>query len=277
MIGGKRGIKYPWAYMLLGQLVAVSFSTALFLVALSLRPRIRRISTIRAATVLIVLLVAMFFVERVPKVVGTQKFLPELLVIHGVLLYPLFMPSQVSTQTDKRRVGLQGIEYLAYASLAAFAAYIHKVNTDSLLASLQGSSLWHGIQKTIYSHPAQGSISFDVIFVLVTLFCWFFTTGSWMTLGLKSVALAGAAFGTWVSYTGVNWALVASVFPILGLGVIGLSTFALNRVRSANEVKRKAFMEKIGVIEDNVIPGTDKVPPTYAPRRTLVGFWHPYW
>lgn len=262
--------------MLLGQLVAISFSTSLFLVALSLRPRVRQISANRAAILVVPLLGAIVTIYRSPSLVNTEEFMLNLLAMHGLLLLPLFVPAKASN-APSAETGMARIEYPIYAALVGAAGLIHKLNTDSFFSSLKDQSAFVTARQAMYSHPAQGSISFDVIWVLITLFCWFFSTGSWTTLGLKSVGLAGAAFTTWIRHTGINWTFVASVAPILGLGSVGIAIFALNRLRARNEVKRKVFMEKIGVVEENVVPGTDKSPPSFAPRRTLAGFWHPYW
>lgn len=275
MAGGKRGIKHPWAYMLLGQLVAISFSTSLFVVALSLHPRTHAISSKRAAMLLVPLLGAMFTIVRNQSLAGKDGFMTNLLAMHGLLLVPLFVSSRPRPASG--RTGLSLVEYQGYAALIGSAMVVHKLNVDAFSSVLGGRKPWAMLHRTVLSHPAQSSISFDVIWVIVTLLCWYFTSGSWTTLGLKALFLGAAAFGGWVSYTGVNWPLVASIIPIGGLASVGIILFAFGRLKGRNEQRRKAFMEKIGVIEENVIPGTDKKPPSYAPRRTLVGFWHPYW
>jgi len=70
---------------------------------------------------------------------------------------------------------------------------------------------------------------------------------------------------------------VLSIVPIVGLVVYGVITMALGQVRGKNDAKRKAALQSLGITEESVIPGTDKVPPSFAPRRTVVGFWHPFW
>ena len=279
MPGAKRGIKYPWAYMLLGQLVAVSFSTGLFITALSVRPRTRQITNDRVWLLLSPLFGAMFTIYRHPDVVGTNGFMPNLLAMHALLLLPLFFsPKTIPNLPESQGpVGLTLAETVGYLGLSTTAFAIHKLNLDSFAKSLGRRPLLQTLGRTIFVHPAQGSISFDVIFVLLTLAFWFLTTGSWTSLFFKSVVLGTGVAGAWISKTGVNWTLVMSIVPIGLLLSVGISGLLLGQLRKNNEVKRKALLEKMGIVEENVIPGTDKTPPSYAPRRIIVGFWHPYW
>jgi alpha-1,2-mannosyltransferase len=217
----------------------------------------------------------MITIARNPGLAGRDGFMTNLLAMHGLLLVPLFISSRPHAAAERN--GFSSVEYLGYALLAGSAAIVHKLNLDAFTAILGKSRPLATLHRTILSHPAQSSISFDVIWVFITLVCWYFTVGSWKILAFKAVVLGAATFGGWVSYTGVNWPLVASIVPIGGLASVGIIIFALGRLKARNEKRRKAFMEKIGVIEENVIPGTDKTPPSFAPRRLLVGFWHPYW
>jgi alpha-1,2-mannosyltransferase len=281
MTGAKRGIKHPWAYMLLGQLVAVSFSTGLFITASTLRPRSRQIDKRRIWLLLVPLAGAMATIYRQPSVVGTSKFMPNLLAMHGLLLLPLFFSPRATTPPPTPAAqtvhGLTRAEIFIYTVLGCAAALIHKVSFDAFEETLGSKPFFKSLWYLIFSHPAQGSISFDVISVIVTLFFWGLTTGSWTSLFLKSAVLAICSAAMWISETGVNWTLVASIVPIGGLASFGVLSIALGRLRKNNEVKRKELLDKMGIIEENVVPGTDKKPPAYAPRRTVVGFWHPYW
>lgn len=264
--------------MLLGQLVAVSFSTALFVTALSVRPRTRSIASDRVWLILLPLLGAMVTVYRNSKVVNTEGFMPNLLLMHGLLLAPLFFSPRVTTAAETAHVAAYNIgEVVGYGMLATAASIVNKINVDAFTATPGSQPTFQTLWKTIFTHPAQSSISFDVLSTLVIICLWLLTTGSWTTLALKTSFLVIGAGAAWISRTGVNWGLVASIVPIGLLASVGFAGLALGRLRKNNEVKRKALLEKMGIIEENVVPGTEKKPPSFAPRRTVIGFWHPYW
>ena len=314
--------------MLLGQLVAISFATALFFTAMSLRPRARPILTGRVPILLAALLGALVTVYRNPHVVGTDDFMPNLLAMHGLILVPLFvyarpapipLPSAptkldkiieaaeaaedavkaqrrgaakpkppavaatVSTRTprpqDKEETvtSLSGIEKISYALLVISAIYIHRINSGPFFAALGRQPLFRTLYTITLSHPAQSSISLDVYWTMFTILCLFLTSGSTILIVLKLILTLGAGTAAFVNHVGVNWTLVSSIIPIVILSSLGTVQLVLTRGRTRNEKRRKVVLEALGIIEENVVPGTDKVPPKYAPRRTVVGCWHPYW
>lgn len=313
--------------MLLGQLVAISFATALFFTALSLRPRTRPILTGRVPLLLVPLLGAMVTIYRNPHVVNTSGFMPNLLTMHGLLLVPLFIYSRPAltplpsapTKLDKiiaaaeaaedaaqqqdgtaksptpvlsvpisdpiprpqveEKVvtSLSATEKLSYVLLVASAIYIHGLSSTAFFATPGSKSLFTSMYITTLSHPAQSSISTDVYLSFFTILALFFTSGSTLSIIFKLFVTFGLSLAAFTSYVGVNWTLVSSIIPIVILSSLGAILIVLSRGRTRNESRRKAMMEGLGIIEENVVPGTDKAPPKYAPRRTVVGFWHPYW
>jgi hypothetical protein len=314
--------------MLLGQLVAISFATALFFTALSLRPRTRRIRIGNDRFLIFPLVAAMVTIYRNPHVVNTDGFLPNLLTMHGLLLVPLFVharPTQTSslnaptelneviqpdgaaeeapnTKPDSRAAPgapqvaaplsvpttrpqqqdevvskLSDLEKTSYVILVAFAVYIHVLNSGPFFAALGKKPLFKTLYHIILSHPAQSSISFDVYWTIFTVLCLFLTSGSPVSIIAKLILTLGLGAAALVNHVGVNWTLVSSIIPIAILTSLGVFQLVLSRGRTRNEKRRKAVLEGLSIIEENVVPGTDKVPPKYAPRRTVVGFWHPYW
>ncbi|WVQ98028.1 hypothetical protein IAU59_005149 [Kwoniella sp. CBS 9459] len=271
---GRRGIKYPYAYMLLGQLVAISVSTALFLVALSLHPRIH--ATPRTCPIYIAfpLLMAFLPIYLLPKHVGTDKFMNSLLWLHGALLLPLTSSSTDDIAANaKIRVPFTAL----YGMLIGAAAWIHKPATEQFFASLRpGQSASATLYKTVFSHPAQGSISFDVIWVGIILISWFVLSGPTFLRVIKGSAVV-LVFGTAVArYTGVNWGLLASIIPILVLFGFGSTALALQRLRAKNLIKRKELLEKMGMPEETLVQGTTDKAPQVTGKKVVVGFWHPY-
>ncbi|KAK8847360.1 hypothetical protein IAR55_005217 [Kwoniella newhampshirensis] len=271
---GRRGIKYPYAYMLLGQLVAISVATALFLVAMSLHPRIR--SEPRSAPLHVAFPLTMAFIPiyLLPQHVGTDKFMTSLLWLHGALLLPLTTPP-VGQHSESQR-GTIAFPAL-YALLAGIAAAIHGNATKILLQSLpQNQPLLPKLLKTIFSHPAQASISLDVIWVFAILVSWFVISGPVLFRIVKGTAVASIAGVIVARYTGVNWGLLASVVPVMALLGIGWGMMSLQKVRTRNGVKRKNLLESMGMPEEAMVMGTDSEPPSKTGKKLMVGFWHPY-
>ncbi|WRT64804.1 uncharacterized protein IL334_001739 [Kwoniella shivajii] len=271
---GRRGIKYPYAYMLLGQLVAISVSTGLFLVAIYLHPRIR--STPRKFPVYIAFPLLMSFIPiyLLPRHVNSDRFMNSLLWLHGALLLPLTSSSSSDIAENAKATVPSS---LLYQMLIAVAAAIHYPATARLLASLPaGQPLHVKLYKAIFVHPAQSSISLDVIWVAIILASWFILSGSITARVIKST-IAGAASATVIArWTGVNWGLIASVFPILLLFGAGTAVLALQRMRSRNVVRRKELLEKMNMPENSVVPGTANQAPKMSGQKLVVGFWHPY-
>lgn len=275
MPAGRRGIKHPWAYMLLGQLVAVSFSTALFYTACSLRPRQHTLDRKRLQQLLVPLGLAVLTILYTPRVVGTDRFMPNLLTMHLALLVPLAIRPKLAVdtppETEEQRSHI--------SSLFVLAAMVLHMSTMPLFPQ-DLPSYTDGLKRLydiILLHPAQSSISLDVIWSVICIACWFFTAGSLGAIVLKSTLFVATIVGLWVRHTGVNWTLAFSIIPIVGLFAFSVITMALSQTRGKNDAKRKVALQKLGIVEENVVPGTDKKPPSFAPRRTVIGFWHPFW
>ncbi|CAO3696477.1 unnamed protein product [Umbelopsis ramanniana] len=159
----RRNIPFPWAYMLLGQVVAISFAACLFfavMAALPLRaagniqfnaPVTAFCSAIGIATVLIS-----------PYVATSSAFMPNLLAMHAVLVVPLVLPERLlRPYTSRQPLALAAI-YL-FAAGANFANFLQQV--IALLATSESKNLIQLMVKVLYSHPAQSSIGWDIICV----------------------------------------------------------------------------------------------------------------
>ncbi|WWD21459.1 hypothetical protein CI109_105944 [Kwoniella shandongensis] len=272
----RRGIKYPYAYMLLGQLVAISVATALFLVAMSLHPRIN--AGPRSAPLYIAFPLAMAFVPiyLLPKHAGTDKFMSSLLWLHGALLLPLTTPPIGDNASTGRQIGFIPFPAL-YTVLTGIAISIHAQATTTFLHSLpKHQAVIPRLIKTIFSHPAQASISLDVIWVFAILISWFVLSGPTYLRLVKGAVVAACAGVGVARYTGVNWGLIASVVPILILLSIGWGMMTLQSIRTKNGVKRKELLAKMGLPEEEMVMGTESKPPSKTGKRLVVGFWHPY-
>lgn len=266
--------------MLLGMLVAISVSTSLFITAVLLHPP-RSDSPKRAPPRLWICLAhAMLTVYLLPRWVNTDGFLGNLLAMHGLLGVPLLLPlKRTAINGAEPAESSLSIPFPAlYALLVAAAAAIHLPATTRLVKSLPlHRHLPTQLLRTMLAHPAQTSISMDVLWVFATVLFWFVTSGSTVSIVLKVVVLVGAGLAVASTQANINWALVGSVMPIVILLSIGLAYMSIQRIRTRNAERRKVVLDGLGIIEDGVVPGTKDKPPSKAGKKVVVGFWHPYW
>lgn len=269
----RRGIKYPVVYMILGQLVAISVAIALFLTAVYLHepiPNRKPKAPLMLCFMLISAQVAMFIL---PELADQPAFVCVLGFIHAAVVIPLFfIPTNGKNESGSLPFG--GL----FALLIVLAAVIHTFTTVRVLDMLPAAKwLPKFLSKIVLSHPAQASVSLDVVWVAITFFAWWVVKGSMPSIIAKVSAIAAAGAVGAARYLGVNWYLIGSFLPILVLLGVAAAAYGLSTVRSRNDDKRAALLEKLGIKEYGVIPGTDTEPPAMAKKRTIVGFWHPYW
>ena len=266
--------------MLLGQLVAISVALALFLTALSLRPATRPTPSCPPSLYL-PLFAAMGTILAVPTYVQTDSFLANLLWMHGLLLVPLISWTSTTESTSKvaatkRRFNIRPATL--YTALSGLAIVIHGMNARAVIyTATPNTSTLRQLYNTIFSHSAQASISLDVVWVAIILAFWWMTTGSLIAVVFKIATLTSAAGVGVLAFTGVNWKVVASIIPILLLLTFGLVQLGLNQLRKRNIKRRKALLDKLKIMDNEVIPGTDRRPPTKSSVITMVGFFHPFW
>ncbi|KAI9025234.1 hypothetical protein CLU79DRAFT_744664 [Phycomyces nitens] len=175
--GTRRKIPYAWAFMLLGQVVAISVATALFFAVLYVNPVATpgqpsgKLSVVLLASVL----GGIITVVLSPFVAETSQFMPTLLVMHALLIIPLvYKPS-----SDVKR---EGGDLLS--SVLTMATYLISTGANLILycqqwfeaiVSLPPKStlldILRQLSATFFSHPAQSSISSDIL--CVNLICMF--------------------------------------------------------------------------------------------------------
>ncbi|EAL18406.1 hypothetical protein CNBJ3290 [Cryptococcus deneoformans B-3501A] len=271
---GRRGITYPYAYMLLGQLVAMSVATSLFLVALSLHPRIHpspRTIPLYIALPLVMAFVPIYFL---PQDVGTGRFMKMLLWLHGALFLVLTSPPASGEDVASRKGVSPSFLNTVFIALAGV---IHIPATIRLITAIPtGQSLTSYLYTTLFSHPAQSSISLDVVWVFLILSIWSVLSGSSLSRFLKSTFFLSGLGLALVNYTGINWGLVASIVPMLLLLSVGGCALYINSLRKTNALKRATLLEKMGMPDNVLIHGTTTTPPYMSTKKTIVGFWHPY-
>ncbi|KAL1406231.1 asparagine-linked glycosylation protein [Vanrija albida] len=269
-----RGIKYPLAYMIFGQLVAISVAIALFLTAVFMHPPLEPVRKPKATFPLwSTLLAALGVMYVMPQYANTPAFVYARGAIHGAVVLPLLV---IPKSTVKAALALP---YKVFIPLVlALAGVIHWDNTKRVIDNLPATetSWYEYLGWTIVSHPAQGSVSLDVIWVGITFILWFICYGPTYAVMLKT-ALAIIVGGVAAArYLGVNWLFIASLVPIAGLLAFAGAAVLLSKAQTGNAAKRAAILGQIGVVEHGVIPGTTTQPPRMAKKRTVVGFWHPF-
>ncbi|KAF2493289.1 hypothetical protein BU16DRAFT_619630 [Lophium mytilinum] len=166
--GFSRRIPHLWAYMLLGQVVAISFATNLFFVAVSLNPvstgggspRNRERWTPPLSVLLIPLLATFVSTGLIPSSVSKPYFMYILLLPHFALfvppiLYNIVPPSWGTTHTTLKAVG----QYYE-------RVYSLLVMLSIVFVALASRPAWGGISAALYEHPAVSSVGWDVIL------CW---------------------------------------------------------------------------------------------------------
>ncbi|KAK4703683.1 hypothetical protein P7C70_g2530, partial [Phenoliferia sp. Uapishka_3] len=182
-----RNVKRPWAFMLLGQFVAISVAQNLFTAAHSLSTPGRTLQTKPQGRTLAVplpngsattagpswllcgcVLTSLITVALTPLTTSQPTFLPNLLVMHVLLLLPL-VPSLQSSAGPK----------IAYSDLylgTSFISLLLRLPTYyQLLPALSITALLgvgRGTMKTLFEHPAQSSIGYDIVFATLSFAVW---------------------------------------------------------------------------------------------------------
>lgn len=174
-IGSRRHIPFAWAYMLLGQVVAISTSSALFFAVVLAYKKTDRASLPSPIVLLVCVWVGMATVVASPFVADTIWFMPNLLVMHGVLIIPLFerCTGKFKLGHTQRSVAITAI----YITAAACSFAITLQHWFTCLRSITDedqslSSLPWLLIATFFRHPAQSSISSDVVAVDILCCLW---------------------------------------------------------------------------------------------------------
>ncbi|KDQ51370.1 hypothetical protein JAAARDRAFT_41220 [Jaapia argillacea MUCL 33604] len=170
--GHKYGVKHVWAYMLLGQVVAISVASNLFYLALLGAMQGRRpLHSPRASPLLWISVLLSLATVGMSPYTSDKTFLPNLLTMHALLVIPLaFSPLHFPAYS---------IRVSTLASLVTVMALgLHLRTTLFALLSLPSPSRQSPLDflvsawEVLHSHPAQSSIGWDVIWTTVSFFLW---------------------------------------------------------------------------------------------------------
>jgi hypothetical protein len=164
--------------MLLGQIVAISVASNLFYLALVLsEPSVssRHLSLKKTASIgLIVSVLLSLVTVALSPFTSMKTFLPNLLVMHVLLFVPLISITSSSPETSPApfSVNLNTLYHIIHLACAG----IHIRTVIAAIGSLQASSKSPNIFKEawtiLYSHPAQSSIGWDIIWTSLSFIVW---------------------------------------------------------------------------------------------------------
>lgn len=210
--GSQRRIPFVWAYMLLGQFVAISVASNLFFAAVVLhrptssdeqdskpalhkpKPALEQTSTSKQTLVPLRVYVPILLshltilVSPTVAVPDSRWFLPNLLVMHLLLVIPLLNLTAPPVPT---RFSISSHTF--YLLLAALAL-VPRAQTLLSLSKLgySNSGLLQGLWSTLHEHPAQSSIGYDVVWTTISFAIYCMTRGGMIggMLGLTSPGLA---------------------------------------------------------------------------------------
>lgn len=171
VIARRKDIKHVWAYMLLGQLVAISVAMNLFFFHVSLlppTPKHTRTKPQRTVPIPVILciLVSLTTIALTPYTLDTPYFLPNLLLMHAPLVIPLVPPFFNSTST----IGLSS--RTMYVVTCAVSALLRLWSTGEMVLA-EGGVPGRAIGRFLVgTHPAQSSIGWDVVWTSVSFIVW---------------------------------------------------------------------------------------------------------
>ncbi|KAF1845439.1 uncharacterized protein K460DRAFT_355260 [Cucurbitaria berberidis CBS 394.84] len=193
--GIRRGIKYTWAFMLLGQIVAISFATNLFFLTLLLSPPappppssgvyrrkwlgpwLLNLVAILATTYPALLLADEHYWHH------PTAFMPVLLAPHVALLVLPFaraiLPAKYFNDND---VDFTDKVYNYMWALVLGNAGLMLLRAT---ASSYAYSGFRGIRDALLEHPVVSTVGFDVIFCWITWICWYQTQSTTTNTNVK--------------------------------------------------------------------------------------------
>jgi len=168
-------IPHAWAYMLLGQLVAISVASNLFYIAILMvawKPRPKDVLH-ASPWVWLPIFLSLGTIWRSPVVAGTDQFLPNLLMMHFLLIIPLLPHPQATSANPITSWGISSTWLYAIVGSASLVirlrtlreywAFSCPANVTSCI-TLVIPRLW----ETLHSHPAQSSIGWDVVWTSIS-------------------------------------------------------------------------------------------------------------
>ncbi|KII83887.1 hypothetical protein PLICRDRAFT_95588 [Plicaturopsis crispa FD-325 SS-3] len=171
--GRHHSIKHLWAYMLLGQVVAISVASNLFYLALVRSSPAQRASKPRTASLAqwLSVIVSLVTIGLSPYT-SAQTFLPNLLVMHALLLVPLLPFANSASDKKFGSIRLRSL-YTIIVLLSAVLRTRTVIASAASFSPLTDPGEWiRALRETLHAHPAQSSIGWDVVWTSISFFAW---------------------------------------------------------------------------------------------------------
>ncbi|KAJ6551669.1 hypothetical protein B0H19DRAFT_1211271 [Mycena capillaripes] len=172
--GRRHHVKLIWAYMLLGQLVAISVASNLFYLSLLLAtpPPASRTSTRWTPPALwIPVLISLGTVATSP-FTDDRTFLPNLLLMHSLIVVPLLVPDNLFHQTQKPHLSVGKPTLYAIVFVAALVMHTRATSNALGYPPVSVTQFAKNTWSILHSHPAQSSIGWDVIWTSISFAVW---------------------------------------------------------------------------------------------------------
>lgn len=190
--GIRRGIKYTWAFMLLGQIVSISFATNLYHLTLLLTPplppRSYSAGIYRRTWLgpwLINLLTIVFTIWPAYQLADEHywyhqtEFMPMLMVPHvALLIMPLLRAVVPQKYLSDSNVEFAGTVYKFLWAAHNFGGGLLFTRVTAVAYKFSGP---RGIWQQLWEHPAVSSVAFDV------MFCWI-SWGTWWAIQTRTIS-----------------------------------------------------------------------------------------
>ena len=167
--GREHGVRHVWAYMLFGQLVAISVASNLFFLALPRKAEMKPCASARKTVPPVLwlsVLASLLTVFLVPHSLRHNYFLSNLLIMHALLVIPLLRP------VTSGRIGRLHIRTRTLYQLITLLAVIARLRTALSTNGLQMLSGRSTLWAVLTSHPAQASIGWDVVWTTISFLWW---------------------------------------------------------------------------------------------------------
>jgi hypothetical protein len=161
--------------MILGQVVAISVASNLFYFALSLsqtHPTSSAKSRFATPSLWLSILASLITVALSPHTTQ-QTFLPNLLAMHALIIIPLLSPQPTEDNPSRFSINVKSL----YILIAATSLALRVRTTIFAVLSLPASSrsipgFLASAVETLYAHPAQSSIGWDMIWTSISFIAW---------------------------------------------------------------------------------------------------------